>query len=95
MAKTKLMMLARKLRKNGNSIKEIALKLHVSSGSVSIWCRDIELTQEQIDNLQRRMKDPYYGKRAIYLKTVKDKKDQTIAKLFLKGKQSISTLSLR
>jgi transposase-like protein len=43
---------ARLLRQNGASVRDIALQLGVSTGSVSQWVRDITLTQAQIDALQ-------------------------------------------
>lgn len=47
---------ARLLRRDGESIKEIARKLNLSSSSVSYWCRDIILTNEQINRLQDRQR---------------------------------------
>lgn len=38
---------ARELRYAGKSIKRIARLLNVAKSSVSIWCRDIQLTEEQ------------------------------------------------
>ncbi len=38
---------AKHLRSQGKSIKEIARELNVSSGSVSLWVRDIKLTKQQ------------------------------------------------
>jgi len=38
---------AREMRQQGIAIGEIALKLGVSKGSVSVWVRDIPLTEEQ------------------------------------------------
>ncbi len=55
MAKSKEKIKARELRQQGKSIKELAKFLRVSKGSVSIWCRDIILTAEQIENLQKRI----------------------------------------
>lgn len=46
MAKFKEKIKARELRHRGESIKDIARKLKVSKGSVSRWCRDIELTPQ-------------------------------------------------
>ena len=46
---------ARMLRKNGESIKDIARLLRVSRSSASIWCQDIELNAQQIENLNRKM----------------------------------------
>jgi hypothetical protein len=45
---------ARELRRNGESVREIAKKLKVSKGSVSTWVRDIELSQEQKEILKKR-----------------------------------------
>jgi len=39
--------LARELRRSGLPYKRIAAKLGVSAGSVHLWTRDIELTEEQ------------------------------------------------
>lgn len=45
---------ARRLRENGCSVKEIANKVGVSRGSVSLWVRDIVLTSEQKQVLLER-----------------------------------------
>lgn len=63
MAKSEKKILARELRREGLSIKAIARDLEVSHGSVSMWCRDIVLTDEQIRNLESNYRDPNYGKR--------------------------------
>ncbi len=55
MAKTKEKQLARKLRKEGRSLLDISRSLHVSKSSVSLWCRDIELTPEQLQKLHASM----------------------------------------
>ncbi len=55
MAKSQEKIKARVLRKNGESIKDIARLLGVSKSSASIWCQDIELTIQQIENLNRKM----------------------------------------
>lgn len=38
---------AQELRRKGLSYKEILQTLHVSKSTISLWCRDIELTEEQ------------------------------------------------
>lgn len=43
---------ARELRRQGESINEIARQLGVSKGSASNWCKNIELTSEQIAKLK-------------------------------------------
>lgn len=54
MAKSKERLLAREMRRGGESIREIAKKLQVSKGSASLWCRDIVLTEEQVKKLLDR-----------------------------------------
>ena len=55
MAKSIKKLIAFKLRRKGKSIKEIAKLISVSKSSVSIWCRDIQLTPKQKLNLQKKM----------------------------------------
>jgi len=43
---------ARKLRTQGHSVREIALKINCAKSSVSEWVRDIPLTAEQIKRLK-------------------------------------------
>ncbi|MDD5147407.1 MAG: hypothetical protein PHV63_02565 [Candidatus Daviesbacteria bacterium] len=42
------------LRKAGKSIKKIAATLGVSVSIVSVWCRGVELTEQQKEKLKRR-----------------------------------------
>lgn len=44
-----------KLRKSGESISRIASLVGVSKGSVSIWCRDIKLTEQQKSRIHTNM----------------------------------------
>src|SRR5262249_53860948 len=46
---------ARELRKQGLSIREICTRLGVAKSSVSLWVRDIHLTDEQIESLNQKM----------------------------------------
>ena len=55
MAKSELKLKARKLRRSGISINKIAKKLTVSKSSVSIWTRDIFLSEGQLDKLRKSM----------------------------------------
>ena len=45
---------ARQLREKGISVSEISKKLNVSKSSVSLWVRDIKLTDEQVKKLLSR-----------------------------------------
>jgi transposase-like protein len=51
--KTAERVLARALRREGHSVKEIARRVGVSQSSVSVWVRDIELTRAQHRRLQQ------------------------------------------
>ena len=95
MAKSVQKIEARRLRFKGKSIKKIAQKLGVSSSTVSLWCRDIELTKKQIKILERNARDPYYGRRGLYLKRLKHKTDQKIKKLESLGIKKIGKLTRR
>jgi len=95
MAKYKQRIVARRLRKEGKSIKEIAKKVGVSVGSVSTWCHDIELSKEQIINLEKRARDPFYGRRLSYSLAQKRKKELKIKRLHEEGKKEIGKLNKR
>lgn len=60
MAKFKEMIKARELRHDGESIREIAKKLGISKSTVSRWCSDMSLTEEQILFLAKRHEDKAY-----------------------------------
>lgn len=77
MAKIKEKEKALKLRKKGKSIKDIASNLNVSKSTVSYWCRDIVLSQEQIDRLTQQMKER--GSRALF-KVAQKKREERIKK---------------
>jgi transcriptional regulator with XRE-family HTH domain len=56
---------ARRLRREeGRSVKELAALLGVSSSSISLWVRDIELTADQRQSLRKRMGGRIDGSRA-------------------------------
>jgi len=95
MAKSKEKRKARKLRKKGESIKKIANLLKISVSTVSLWCRNVELTDKQIENLRKRQTDPFYGKKLDYY--LKKKKEFNLKLLNLKneGINSIGKLSKR
>src|SRR3989344_5248982 len=51
MAKSLQKLAARRLRKEGKGIRYIARTVGISRGTVSVWCNDIILTDEQIKKL--------------------------------------------
>ncbi|MBI3589525.1 MAG: hypothetical protein HY093_03915 [Candidatus Liptonbacteria bacterium] len=74
MAKSTQKIKARKLRSDGKSIKEISKVLGVSKSSVSIWCRNIELSALQVDNLHKKMIAGGYKGRLAGAKFQKEKR---------------------
>ena len=52
---------ARNLRKvNGFSIKDISKKLGIAKSTISLWVRDIELSEEQIFKLREKSKSNFF-----------------------------------
>lgn len=67
-------------RQKGESIKEIAKKIGVAKSTVSLWCRDIKLTAEQLARLYKKMVRGSYigrlkGARVQYERRLKRIKD--------------------
>jgi hypothetical protein len=95
MAKSAIRIQARNLRASGLGIKVIAGKLGVSSSTVSLWCRDIKLTQKQIEELERRYHDPHYGRRLGYSLMQQEQRIQKTQQLFTKGIKDVGSLTKR
>ncbi len=95
MAKTKQRYQALKLRKEGKSLKEIADKLKVSKSTVSVWCRDIELTPSQIEKLVKKQESASYKGRLKFLERVRrERKEQTL-RLKKEGIREVSRVNRR
>ncbi|OGI27083.1 MAG: hypothetical protein A2359_02260 [Candidatus Moranbacteria bacterium RIFOXYB1_FULL_43_19] len=95
MAKSKEQFLARNLRKKGLSIKEIAEKLNVSKSSASLWCSDIQLTEEQTQKLHTKMIRGSYKGRMVGAKLQKEKKRKRIEECLRKARKDIYALRKR
>lgn len=67
--------MARALRREGFSVKEICEKVKVSLGSVSVWVRDIELTEDQ--KIKLEAKNPVFNRAC---KGAKSQKDNSLIK---------------
>ena len=95
MAKYKEKIKARELRKQGQSIKEIAKTLKVSKSSVSVWCRNIKLTKEQIARLdEKQLKGGYKG-RMKGARIQKERRLKRIETLKKEGMKEINDLNKR
>lgn len=71
---------ARNLRRKGFSLSEIANKVNISKGSASLWCRDIKLTEKQIERLDRKQEKGFYRGRLKGARKNKEKKQKRIRK---------------
>lgn len=95
MAKPQLRIQARDLRQQGIGIKTIAHKLNVSPSTVSLWYRDIELTSEQISQLELNSHDPFYGRRLLHVKRQQEERLQKINSLRLEGIKDVAKLNVK
>lgn len=93
MAKSVLKIRARKLRSQGESIKVISHKLRVSTSTTSLWCKDVELSPSQLNELERRAHDPTYGKRLQNSLKQKNQRIEKTEKLFKQGISEIGKLN--
>jgi transcriptional regulator with XRE-family HTH domain len=93
--KLDLKLKSQKLRKQGLSVKEIEKKLKVSRSSVSLWVRDIRLTQKQIEKLYLNKKTGQL-KGSIVAAMNKIKTRETITKTLIEeGEKEIRKISQR
>lgn len=95
MAKPKEKIEARKLRKQGESIKAIAKRLKVSPSTASLWCRDIKLSPTQIKALEKKAKDPHYGRRLEYALSQQKKRIEKTKRLKRQGVREVGDLTKR
>jgi len=87
--------LVRDLRHRGFSYKEIGQKLpfSISKSTLSAWCKDIELTDEQKDRLDKLFRDGSYRGRLLGVKATQAKRTEEIEEIKEKAKSDISLLS--
>lgn len=86
---------ARQLRRGGESIKVIAKKLKVAPATVSVWCRDILLTREQIRRLEQRRTMAGYAGRLKGAQMQKNRRISLIEKFRKQGYRDLGKLSHR
>lgn len=95
MAKSNQKIKARKLRKNGISVNQIAKKVGISKSTASYWVRDIILSVEQLEKLRN---NSIQGSERGRLKGAFIQKQKRIAKelkSYADGKSKIRKLSNR
>ena len=95
MAKTLQKEKAQDLRRSGLSINEIYKKLNVSKVSVSYWCRDIILSDEQIEKISNKTKKA--RSRGLLLSSENKRGERIKRTIYWRsiGKDDVSKLSRR
>ncbi len=95
MAKSFEKIKAMSLRREGVSIKSIARILSVSKGSASLWCKDVKLSSEQIENLHKSMVIGGYKGRMLGAQLQKDRRMNKIEAYRSLGAMEMKNLSER
>lgn len=95
MAKSDERLKALKLRRGGLSIRSIAERLGVSKSTVSIWCRDIELTKAQRERLRSNAIVAGHKGRMMGAEMNRKKKEKLITFYNKEGERQIGHLSKR
>jgi len=87
--------LVRDLRKQGLSYKELRQKLSfdISKSTISDWCKDIALTTEQKERLDRLFRDGSYSGRLLGSKTTQLRRAEEIKGIKEKARLEISPLN--
>ena len=94
MAKSEQRLKARKLRKEGLSIIKIAALLKIAKSSISLWCRDIELTEAQKLALIASKEDGLKRGQLMGAESQKKRRLDKIEQYRLEGINRLSNLSL-
>lgn len=95
MAKSKEKNQALKLRQKGESIRDVAKRLKIAKSTVSLWCRDIRLTPEQIQKLHEKMVKGGYSGRMKGARMQYERRLKKIEEWRGKGVELIGKLSKR
>jgi hypothetical protein len=93
MAKSEQKLQAFNLRREGKSIKEISILVGVTKETVSMWCRDLVLTEEQSIRLREQMIKGGHKGRMIGAAMNRDKKLKRIEIANEEAREKIDTIS--
>lgn len=95
MARFEEKLIARNIRRKGKSIKDIAKKLNIGKSTISIWCRDIKLSNKQLENIYKNgLKKSLLGG-LIGAEVNHQKKLNEISTRYKEASQIIGKLSVR
>jgi hypothetical protein len=95
MAKSKQKIEALMLRKQGNSISDISKKLLISKSTVSVWCRDIALSDKAIAFISKRSKSKSTSALLHYSERVRLKRQVNTLASTESGKKRLGRMSAR
>ncbi|OHB15312.1 MAG: hypothetical protein A2431_01445 [Candidatus Zambryskibacteria bacterium RIFOXYC1_FULL_39_10] len=95
MARTASKIIARKMRRAGNSMKGIAEKMKISKSTISTWCKDIELSQKLIDKIYISGVKKSLRGRLMGAEANKQKKINEVNKMFKEAEILINKISDR
>ena len=95
MSKSESRKLVQAFRRLGLSIKEIAAKCGVSASTVSLWCRDIILTEEQVRDLHGKMIDAGHRGRIIGAHMNRQKREESVVDCRKWAMNAINTVEKR
>lgn len=93
--KLELKLKAQSLRKKGLSIKEIQKRLGVSRSSVSLWARNIKLTEKQLKKLYLNKKSGGLKGSIIAAMNKIKKREELTEQLIKEGEKEVGKLSKR
>jgi len=93
--KLELKLKAKKLRKEGLSVKEIQKRLKVSRSSVSLWVRDIKLNKKQIEKLYLNKKTGALKGSIIAAMNKIQAREELTQRLMKEGIKDVGKLSKR
>ena len=85
----------RQLRQEGFSYREIMAQLpfKVAKGTVSRWCKEIELTPEQLNRLDGLRQEAWYRNRLKGSKTTQRRRAEEVAAIKAKARAEVPKLS--
>lgn len=95
MAKSREKQLAREMRREGKSIREIASVLSISRSSASIWCRDVSLTKSQIAALIEKDRVGGEKGRMVAASLAKQRKNERVLRNKSRGYARVGDISNR
>lgn len=93
--KLKLKLKAQVLRSRGFSVREIQSRLGVSRSSVSLWVRDVHLTEKQLRELYLNKRTGNLKGSIIAAQNKKRLREEVTKKLFLEGIREMGRTSKR